>query len=121
MNPNQWLSSKWAPVPFQGGQARTKLCDSLSLLPQADQGEASAHGCLCESLRQEMLAREGDGRLGSRSRRGKLALKVMREPGPRQSKGEAVGVRERLGQGGASFDPLQGAIGEAEKPKGPRR
>jgi hypothetical protein len=66
-----------------------------------------------------MLPREVNRRVGACLRRCKLTSGAVQERGEILSESEAVGVREALADGEASFDPLQGAAGEAETMSGP--
>ncbi len=68
-----------------------------------------------------MLAGEIDGRFGPLKCRVKFAPEIVDERGAIQSRGEAVGVWDPLAEGKRSFERLQGAVGEAEQPKGPSR
>ena len=97
------------------------LRDPLCLLTETDQSKAPAYGRMPEPSRHAMLARDLDRRLGSPVCRIKLASEIVQSSGPYQGEGEAAGVCEPLGEGEASFDLLQGTVGKAEVPKGPRR
>jgi hypothetical protein len=70
-----------ATGPVPGGKAGAKLCDPFRLLTEADQSETPAYDRLRNPLRQRMLPREVDCRVGACLRRSKLASEAVQERG----------------------------------------
>jgi hypothetical protein len=105
------------PVPAR--QTDLKLPDPLRLMTKADESKPPTHGSEAEHVRQAMLGRDLNGRVGPHSRSGELAPPVVENCGEARCDCDAVGLSEALAKIQGCSGYLQSLVRVSKEPLRP--